>query len=418
MSRPPLLCVFSLLSGLLSSPLLADDEPLWLRNPAISPDGTAIVFSFQGDLYRVPSGGGLARPLALSDARERRPVFSPDGRWLAFASDRYGNEDVFVMAAEGGPARRLTFYSEFDFPADFTPDGSAVLFVSLRPDAATAEFPSLPHLYQVPREGGRVRQRLSTPTAAARLVDAERVVYHELKPTGFFRKHDTSTAARDLWLVNLRTGESRRLTTFAGEDLYPVPASDGDSIYYVSEQGGSGNVHRLRLSAPGRSEQLTHFKHHPIRDLSAARDGTLCFSFDGGIYTLVPGQEPVRVPIRLADLHPQGIRQLTMTDGATEIAVSPNAREFAFSVRGEVFVTSRSGTTRRLTTTPEEERWLSFRPDGRALLYASERGGRWNLYVAELVNEHESTFFNATEIDEKPILVAAADAYQPQYSSD
>jgi tricorn protease len=137
----------------------AQETPLWLRYPAISPDGKTIVFSYKGDLYKVPASGGEAYPLTLHEAHDFMPVWSRDGKSIAFASDRYGNFDVYVMPAAGGEARRLTYHSANDYPYDFTPDGKTVLFGTNRNDIYTsARFPQkglFQKLYQVPVTGGR-----------------------------------------------------------------------------------------------------------------------------------------------------------------------------------------------------------------------------------------------------------------------
>jgi tricorn protease len=137
----------------------AQTNPMWLRYPSISPDGKTIVFSYKGDIYRVSSGGGDAVPLTLHEAYDYMPVWSHDGKWLAFASDRYGNFDVFVMPSNGGEAKRLTYHSANDYPYDFTPDNSKVLFGTNRNDIYTsARFPQralFQKLYQVPVTGGR-----------------------------------------------------------------------------------------------------------------------------------------------------------------------------------------------------------------------------------------------------------------------
>src|SRR5215210_8074062 len=120
----------------------AQNNPLWLRYPSISPDGRTIVFSFKGDLYKVPATGGEAYPLTLHEAYDYMPVWSRDGKWIAFASDRFGNLDVFVMPSTGGESRRLTYNSANDFPYDFTPDNKSVLFGTNRNDIYTsARFP-------------------------------------------------------------------------------------------------------------------------------------------------------------------------------------------------------------------------------------------------------------------------------------
>ena len=105
-----------------------ESAPLWMRYPAISPDGKTIAFSFEGHLFVVPSTGGLAQPLTAGTAVDTSPVWSPDGKSIAFASDRYGNFDVFIMPSTGGEAKRLTYHSTREVPSSFTADDKAVIF--------------------------------------------------------------------------------------------------------------------------------------------------------------------------------------------------------------------------------------------------------------------------------------------------
>ena len=108
--------------------LSAQEDPLWLRYPVISPDGQTILFNFMGDIYKVSSEGGDAIPMTLSESYEYQPVWSHDGKQIAFASDRYGNFDVFVMPAKGGEAKRLTFHTNNEIPSDFTQDDQHIIF--------------------------------------------------------------------------------------------------------------------------------------------------------------------------------------------------------------------------------------------------------------------------------------------------
>jgi tricorn protease len=117
------LSLFLFSNELWGEPLGIQSAPLWLRYPSISPDGKNIAFSFEGHLFIVPSAGGDAQPLSAGPAHDTAPVWSPDGRLIAFASDRYGHYNVFLMGADGGPSRRLTSYSNDEIPTGFTPGG-------------------------------------------------------------------------------------------------------------------------------------------------------------------------------------------------------------------------------------------------------------------------------------------------------
>ncbi|HTY60175.1 MAG TPA: S41 family peptidase [Bacteroidota bacterium] len=417
-----------MLSGctlLLASIALSQEAPLWLRYPAISPDGSTILFCYKGDIYAVPSTGGNATPLTLSESYEFAPVWSHDGKSIAFASDRYGNFDVFVMPASGGEGNRLTFHSAREVPSTFTADDRAVLFSSYRQEiATTAQFPVylMTQLYSVPVTGGRVSMVLPVPALDATLNAAgDKIIYHDNK--GYeseWRKHHTSSVTRDVWVYDMKTKKYTQLTDFKGEDRNPVFDADGDHFYYLSEQTGSFNVHESSLSAPATSTPLTHFTKHPVRFLTRSASGVLCFSFDGEIYTMPPGAEPSRVRVRIAEDGRNTIdRIVPVNDGFTEAKLSPNGKEFAYIFRGEVFVTSmEGGITKRVTNTSTQERSVSFSPDGRSLVYAAERDNNWNVYRTTIVRKEEPYFFASTVLNEEPVIATEAEEYQPEFSPD
>lgn len=415
-----------LLLAAFSLPLAAQDAPLWLRYPAISPDGQTVAFSYMGDLYRVPVGGGRAIQLTTYDGHDTRPVWSPDGQWLAFASDRYGNFDVFVMPAQGGRATRLTHHSAHDHPSDFSPDGQHILFTSTRTDAVqNAQFPSgsLPELYQISSQGGAPTQVLTTPAEEAQYSpDGTRILFHDRK--GYedpWRKHHTSSVTRDVWQYDRSDGSYTNLTTNDEENRNPVYAPDGRSYYYLSEWGsGTFNVYRQLIGGRAGATPITRFDTHPVRFLTISDNETLCYQYDGEVYTQQPGGEPQKLAVEVyRDAEGRRLETVSIASGATDMAVAPSGKEVAFIVRGEVFVTSvETSTTKRVTNTPEQERSVSFSPDGRALLYASERGGSWNLYQMKLARDDERYFFAATLFNEEPVLVSDAETFQPAFSPD
>ena len=244
--------VIMLASSLFSS-AQSETTPRWLRNPAISPDGQWIAFEYKGDLFKVPTGGGMAIPITITPDYESNPVWSHDGKSIAFASDRYGNFDVFVMPSNGGTATRLTYNSVNDVPSDFTPDDKSVIFGTLRNDIYTSvrfPLPGLFHkLYRVPVEGGRsVMVNSAGMDFATYNQDGSKIIFEDTK--GYEsdeRKHERASVTRDIWVYDVAGKQYSQLTNFQGNDLEPV-WGDGNNYYYLSEQNDNDlNVYQSSL---------------------------------------------------------------------------------------------------------------------------------------------------------------------------
>ena len=400
--------------------------PLWLRDVQISPDGTEIAFCYKGDIYKVPSNGGTATQLTTQASYECSPIWSPDSKQIAFASDRNGNFDLFVMSADGGAARRLTTHSASEIPSTFTTDGNYILFsASIQDPANSALFPTsaMTELYKVPVTGGRTEQVLGTPAEMVCFDKSGKTfLYQDRK--GFedeWRKHHTSSITRDVWLYDSENGKHTNLTAHAGEDRNPVFAPDGQTVYFLSERDGSTfNVYSFPISSPQSLKTVTHFKTHPVRFLSMGSNGTLCYTYDGEIYTQKQGDKPQKVKIDIIRDDQNTIADLNFSNGATSATVSPDGKQVAFIVRGEVFVTSTDyNTTKQITHTPAREAGLTFSPDNRTLAYASERNGNWELYMAKIARKEEANFPNATAIEEEVLLPSdKTERTYPQFSPD
>lgn len=401
------------------------NTPLWMRYPSISPDGKAIVFCYKGDIYRVNSAGGNAMPLTLSDAYDFKPIWSPDSKWIAFASDRNGSFDIYVVPAEGGEAKRLTYFSTDDIPSYFTEDGKNVVFLSMRTDDVKyVQFPSgrLPELYTVSVNGGRETQLLSICADDATInKSGDKILFHDRK--GYendWRKHHTSSVTRDVWMYAKKENKFTKLTDFNGEDRNPVWSADEKSIYYLSEKSGDFNIWKMDAADPSKQTQVTKYTKNPVRFLSVSSANTLCYGFNGEIYTQQDNGDAKKVNITISTDERYNSEKIeTFTNGATEMGVSSNGKEVVFVVRGEVFVASiEGGTTKRITNTPGQERSASFSPDGKSIIYASERNNIWGLYKTDLVRKEESYFFNSTLLKEEPVLVGNTEAFQPKFSPD
>ena len=403
---------------------IAEVTPEWVRYPAISPDGMNVAFTYKGDIYRVSIDGGEAKRLTVDQAHEYRPVWSKDGTKIAFASARHGNFDVFVMAAEGGPSTRLTYHSGDEEPYTFSQDDQSVLFKGLRMDLAShRQYPTSrqAELYSVPTSGGRVDQVLTVPAEDVQIsADNETYIYHDNK--GFedpWRKHHKSAIARDIWQYDSRSGQHTKLTSFDGEDRNPVYADDGQHIYYLSEQNGSFNVHKMSLDAPSESTQITQFNTHPVRFLSQANN-TLVFTHHGDLYRVnnEGDAEKIAISVRAQDIGDN--QKMMAVDGdISSIAISPDGKQVAFISRGDVFVTSPEGKfTKQITNTPERENFVSFSTQGDSLIYAAQRQGQWGIYQTSKVRKAEPFFYAATLFKEVPLVTGEVDYYQPKMSPD
>lgn len=400
----------------------AQETPLWMRYCAISPDGTQIAFSYKGDIYKVPVAGGRALQITTHPGHDTRPVWSPDSKKIAFASDREGNYDIYIVDSEGGTPKRLTTHTAGELPVTFRDNNHVLFLANIMPDDKDSQFPSgqFQQIYEVSTDGGR-------PTLFSSLTmenisfdaDGKRILYHDKK--GYedpWRKHHQSSITRDIWMQDADKSY-KKLTTFRGEDRNPVWAPDNQSFYYLSEQDGTFNVYKRAVNT-SNDVKLTSFKNNPVRFLTSSRQGMLCFAYDGEIYTMKEGNQPQKVNIRIVtDNQENKLRFINFSDGAREMSVSPSGKEVVFIIRGDVFVASvEYGTTRRITNTPEQERNASFSPDGRSIIYSAERNGIWNIYQTTLSHKEDNSFIYAKAFKEEPITSSSVASFQPLYSPD
>lgn len=421
------MCIDKVLKSLFLSALAisslyakAEENPLWMRFPAISPDGQTITFEYKGDIFTVPVRGGHAVQLTTNSAYDAYPVWSPDGQKIAFASAREGSLDVYVMSNLGGVPKRLTTESGDEFPLAFSDKDHVLFKAELMPTLQSVIFDSnsFPQIYQVATVGTRPKLFSEITMEDLDINKNGDILYHDKK--GYedeFRKHHRSPITRDIWLC--RNGKFTKLTTFDGEDRTPRWSADGSSYYYLSEEDGTFNIYRRNIDGSNKT-QLTHYKGNPVRFLTIAKDGTLCYGYDGEIYTLTEGSEPQKVAINvITDQTDKDLVRQVLTTGASEIKLSPNGKEIAFVLHGDVYVTSIDyKTTKQITDTPEQERDIDISPDGRSIVYASERGGLWQIYMATPKQKKEKELTYATDIEEQRLTNSEVTSQMPDFSPD
>ncbi len=416
--------IYSILLLLLLPSYSFGETPLWMRYPTISPDGKEIAFSYKGDIYKVASTGGEAKQITMHEAYDYMPVWSPDGKSIAFASDRNGNFDIFLTSAEGGNAQRLTTYSSSESPYAFSPDGKYIFFgAKIQAPAVSAAFPSgvMSELYKVPVNGGRPEQIIAIPAENIYFSkDGKKIIYQDRKgQEDKFRKHHKSSVTRDIWTYDLQTGKYQQLISDAGEDTNPVFSTDNNTVYFLSERSGTYNVHSFPMNETKQVKQISSFKTHPVRFLSIAGNGTLCYFYDGEIYTQPANGKAQKVKINITE-ESKDNNTLALTRGAYGRAVSPDGKQVSFVMRGEIFVSSVDYKyTKRITNTPAQDNYPSFSPDGKTLVYATERDGTWNLYTSKTGREDDLYFFNSTILKEEPLFKPDnIERNLPQFSPD
>lgn len=429
----------STITGLLAAAALiasgasafAQETPLWVRKNAISPDGTQIAFSYKGNIWTVNTKGGRAEQITSSPAYESDPIWTKDSKEIVFSSFREGGRDIFITSAGGGTPRKVTDLPGNEIPKAVLADGRIIFSAAIGAEAEYDGFPGGSQLYIIGKNGGRAS--LVTPLQVSEISvnNAGDIIYEDYK--GYedpLRKHHTSSVTRDIWYYKGnnsgngftidRNGTFTRLSTYTGEDRQPVFAADGRTFYYLSEQDGKAmNIFRGSIdgSAP---VQLTHFEKNPVRFISVADNGTIAMSWNGELYTMQEGSEPKKVEITvIGDNFEKEMTRMTLTGGANALAVSPDGKEVAVAVRGDIFVTSADyATTRRITNTPEQERDVCFSPDGRAIYYSAERNGFWGIYRTVLTDKNDKLFTYASRTKEELVSDEGETCFQPSVSPD
>ncbi|MBY0522572.1 MAG: PDZ domain-containing protein [Gemmataceae bacterium] len=416
-NRQPLLAALVLL---FFTAVTQAQEPIRLaRTPDISPDGKLVAFSYLGGIWTVETIGGVARPVTMHEAYHINPVFSPDGKWLAFTSNRHGSYDVFVVPVHGGKPRRLTFDSATDLVTGWSPDGKSILFSSNR----SAAFPPSYEIYSVPFEGGRAR-RISADTGreATYSPKGDQIVYVR-GPGSWYRKGYRGSSNDDIWISNADGTNNRRLTDHPGQDNSPMWSADGQTIYYVSDCCLSpANIVRQDAAAKSKAVPLTHHKDDAVRQARISANGEwIVYECGADLWvTSTTGETNRKLAIEVhADDKYNTDRTVTYTRGATEFAVSPDENHIAFSVHGELFLMPISGgKATRLTDHPAFDHGIAWAPDGKSIIFISDRNGHEDLYLLQADDPEHPEFAKAHRFKVKQLTSSPEPESQVVFAPD
>ncbi len=386
-------------AGALSAEPAAGRQLPMLAQPTVSPDGRQIAFAARGDVWTVSADGGTARLLVTDPATESRPLWSPDGKHLAFISNRTGNGDVYVYAFATGEVRRLTWDDEVEQLNAWSEDGRWIYFFHSGQDLG-----NMNDVFRVRPEGGTpqevsadryVNESFATPSPDGR---ALAVTAHG-HPTSWWRHGHAHIDEMEIWIE--RDGAYRRVSEGGAKELWPLWSRDGQRVFFVSDRGGAENLWVQELAGKAKPRPVSRFTDGRFLWPALAGDGrAVVFQRNLEIWKLdLASGKAAEVPIRLegAAAGPD-VERVRLTDGFSEVRLSPDGRKMAVVVHGEVFAVGakEGGLAVRVTDTPAVERQVAWAPDSRRLAYASERDGRDGLYLYDFGTGEERRLTSGT----------------------
>ena len=388
----------------------------YFTEPALSPDRKEIAFVSGGDIWTVPATGGVASLLVSHTANEARPLYSPDGRQLAFISSRTGNGDIYLLTFATGDLKRLTFDDGLDQLDGWSRDGRWIYFSSTSRDIG-----GLNDLYRVSPGGGTPMMvsadRYTNEFFCAPAPDGKTLAFSArgIASGQWWRKGHSHIDESEIWLlrsIDGGAGTYERVTAPGGaKELWPMWSGDGRNLFYVSDRSGAQNIWTI---TPGRSDarRLSNFNDGRVLWPSISYDGReVVFEHNFAIWKLDTENgkaAEVSITRRGASAGP-GVERQRLTDQISELQLSPDGKKVAFIVRGEVFAASSAdgGDAARVSNSFGEEYQLAWAPDSRRLVYVSDRDGVPHLFL-----------YDFTSNSETQLTRDAADDSTPRFSPD
>jgi len=378
-------------AALFSAFMSVSGQTSYLTEPSFSPDRKEIAFVSGGDIWSVPADGGVARLLVSHPATESRPMFSPDGRSLAFGSNRSGNGDIYILELDSGTLRRLTF-DDVNEPLDaWSRDGKWIYFSSVSRDIA-----GMSDIYRVAATGGTPMQvssdRYTGESQAMPLADGSIIFSARASGLGqWWRRGRSHLDESELWAKSGNT--YTELTPRGAKQQWPMATADGSRMYFMSDRSGTQNL--WSMSRGAQAKQMTNFTDGRVLWPSLSYDGEeIVFERNFRIWKTKASSGAAReIPITLRGAASSPlVERVNIGSQLRELALSPDGKKVAVIGHGEIFAASAKdgGEAVRVTNTAAPESFLAWTTDSRKLIYASDRDGSTGLFQFDFSTESES----------------------------
>lgn len=381
----------------------------YFSDPAISPDASEIAFVSGGDIWTVPANGGEARLLISHPDYESRPVYSPDGKYMAFTSTRSGNGDIYSLNLASGQLIRLTYDDAADNLNAWSPDGKVVYF-----STSSREISGMHDVYRVSVNGGTpmpVSQNrylseffpMPSPNGKMLAITAKGVASGQ-----WWRKGHSHLDESEIWIMHEGKNEHYEKVTEGGaKELWPMWSNDGKTLYYVSDRNGHQNLYSRALG--GTAKMITQFSKGMVLFPTMSYNGkSIVFEKDFKVwkYDILSGKAaPVAITRRGAPAGP-GVEHVRLTNQFRGLTLSPDGKKVAFIAHGDVFVASAKdgGDALRVTSTGANEGQIAWAPNSNSIVYASDRDGVTHLFQYNFITSVESRLTNDRLDDGSPLF--------------
>ncbi|MEM7103126.1 MAG: S41 family peptidase [Bacteroidota bacterium] len=401
----------------------SQDESLLLRYPALSPDGSQITFSWQGDIWTAASTGEAAVRRTVHESYESQPQWSPDGKHILFQGNRFGNSDLFAIDLQSGQPQRLTWHSASDANAAWGNNGN--IYFTTRRTFAQVERESEIHTVNV---SGGTPVRMMNAVGRMPSISADgRLLAFTRGGCRISREAYRGPAQRDIWIHNTRKNNYIQITATDGMEIWPDWDKDRN-LYYLSAENGRYNLYKQAISASGEkngdAETLTSFSDDGLRYFDVSHDGSTVTYEKGGkvfIQDLKNGTAAKEFKVQLpADYRFYPVETKRFNRSAAEYEISPNGKYIALTIRGEIFLTQNDkekSRTVKITDNPARDldaRWLN----DTTLIFMSDRDGDYDIYAVRSSDPTEADLFKTFKRNITPITTTEEEEYDPVISPD